>query len=324
MRTFIASLLVSTVALGGFSAAYAADAVDQIPEAPVAQNEPVRRLPTGRASTSAAPAPTTWAALATSTTRVLLAVRSIPVTTGRLARSFTVLKPTSAIPALTALLAAASGKNEVNGSIRGRIGYDLNPFLLYGTAGLAATKNKFSNAAGSDTDTSLGYTVGAGAETFVTNNITARVEYRYTNYADSDFNVGGANISRGYDEHSVKVGIGVEVLSRTSNTEKAGLQPGFFCLSDEPSSVLLWEVSRNCELTPCGEFLRDMFVLRFDHRHGVAAERHAQRWVVRVRQCDHRLREAEQGRRAAGGCGRQRIRASRRRASPGSRQSNSG
>ncbi|TGU04912.1 porin family protein, partial [bacterium M00.F.Ca.ET.156.01.1.1] len=32
---------------------------------------------------------------------------------------------------------SVEGKQGVNGSLRGRVGYDMNPFLLYGTAGLA-------------------------------------------------------------------------------------------------------------------------------------------------------------------------------------------
>ena len=60
----------------------------------------------------------------------------------------------------------------------------------------------------SDRKTAVGYTVGAGAETFVANNITARLEYRYTDYGHKDFDLDSGNISRGYDEHSVKVGIG--------------------------------------------------------------------------------------------------------------------
>jgi outer membrane immunogenic protein len=209
MRTFIASLLVSTVALGGFSAAYAADAVDQIPEAPVAQSEPApaanwQGFYLGGAGTYN---------MGGFGNKYNARALGGQVYTGYNWQAGQIVYGAEADIGYSGADGAAGGgegKNEVNGSIRGRIGYDLNPFLLYGTAGLAATKNKFSNAAGSDTDTSLGYTVGAGAETFVTNNITARVEYRYTNYADSDFHVGGANISRGYDEHSVKVGIGVK------------------------------------------------------------------------------------------------------------------
>lgn len=103
-----------------------------------------------------------------------------------------------------------TGKEKLNGSIRGRVGYDLNPFLIYGTAGLAAADHELSNANGSDSKTALGYTVGAGVEAMVTNNITARIEYRYTDYQDKDYNLGGTNFSRGFDDNSVKVGIGVK------------------------------------------------------------------------------------------------------------------
>ena len=102
------------------------------------------------------------------------------------------------------------GKEKLNGSVRARVGYDLNPFMIYGTAGLAAADHEVSSARGSDSNTALGYTVGAGVETMVTNNITARVEYRYTDYQDKDYNLGGTNVSRGFDDHSVKVGIGVK------------------------------------------------------------------------------------------------------------------
>lgn len=102
------------------------------------------------------------------------------------------------------------GKQGWNGSVRGRVGYDVAPFLLYGTAGLAVTNNKLSNATDSDKRTSTGYTVGAGAEAMVTNNITARVEYRYSDYGSRDFDLGGTNVRRDYEDHSVKVGVGVK------------------------------------------------------------------------------------------------------------------
>lgn len=106
--------------------------------------------------------------------------------------------------------AAVNGKEGINGSIRGRVGYDMNPFLIYGTAGVAAANHELSNAAGSDEKTAVGYTVGGGVEALVTDNITARVEYRYSDYQKKDFNVGGTTYSRGFDNHSVKVGMGVK------------------------------------------------------------------------------------------------------------------
>ena len=86
----------------------------------------------------------------------------------------------------------------------------MNPVLVYGTAGVAATNLEVSNGAGSDDNTMVGYTVGAGVETFLTENVTARVEYRYSDYGSDDFNLGGTTVSTGYDDHSVRAGIGLK------------------------------------------------------------------------------------------------------------------
>jgi len=96
------------------------------------------------------------------------------------------------------------------GSLRARFGYDVNPFLLYGTVGAAATNMKVSNGASSDSNILYGYTVGAGVEAFVTEKITTRLEYRYTDYGSSNFNIGGTNVSTGFDDHSVRAGIGLK------------------------------------------------------------------------------------------------------------------
>ncbi|TDH38914.1 porin family protein [Pseudohoeflea suaedae] len=100
----------------------------------------------------------------------------------------------------------------VEGSIRARFGYDLNPVLIYGTAGVAATNLEVTAPGGgaSDDNTMIGWTVGAGAETFITENITARLEYRYTDYGSEDFNLAGTNVSTGFDTHSVRAGIGLK------------------------------------------------------------------------------------------------------------------
>jgi outer membrane immunogenic protein len=103
-----------------------------------------------------------------------------------------------------------TGTQGVNGSVRGRVGYDLNPFLVYGTAGVAVANHELKNGGDNDEKLAAGYTVGAGVETFVTDNITARVEYRYSDYQKRDFDIGGTTVSRGFDDHSVKVGMGVK------------------------------------------------------------------------------------------------------------------
>lgn len=98
----------------------------------------------------------------------------------------------------------------LNGSVRARMGYDINPFLVYATGGVAATQAEITTAAGSDSNTHFGWTVGAGAEAFVTENVTTRVEYRYTDYQSEAYNLGGATVSSGFDDHSVRLGIGLK------------------------------------------------------------------------------------------------------------------
>ncbi|OJU86725.1 MAG: hypothetical protein BGO06_14880, partial [Shinella sp. 65-6] len=99
-----------------------------------------------------------------------------------------------------------SAKQGVNGSIRGRVGVDLNPVLVYGTAGIAASNVKVNAAGAKDDATMLGWTAGAGVEAFVTDNVTARVEYRYSDYGKKDFR--GAGVRSGFEDHSVRVGMG--------------------------------------------------------------------------------------------------------------------
>ena len=44
----------------------------------------------------------------------------------------------------------------------------------------------------------------------MTNNVTARLEYRFTDYDKKNFDLDSGNVSRGFDENSVKLGIGVK------------------------------------------------------------------------------------------------------------------
>jgi outer membrane immunogenic protein len=100
----------------------------------------------------------------------------------------------------------------LNGSLRARAGVALDQFLLYGTGGAALTEVELGGG-GADDDAMLwGWTVGAGAETMITDNITARVEYRYTDYEDETFSVGAppASVESDLSTHSVRAGVGVK------------------------------------------------------------------------------------------------------------------
>ena len=55
-----------------------------------------------------------------------------------------------------------------------------------------------------------GWTAGAGVETLLANNITARVEYRYTDYQDETFTLGGGDVESDYSDHALRAGVGIK------------------------------------------------------------------------------------------------------------------
>lgn len=108
-------------------------------------------------------------------------------------------------------LGGFTAEQGVFGSLRARLGYAFDPLMIYATAGGAATQAEVTNAVGaSDQNTHLGWTVGAGAEALLTDNVFGRLEYRYTDYQDKNFNVGGTVVSSGFQENSVRAGLGVK------------------------------------------------------------------------------------------------------------------
>ena len=98
----------------------------------------------------------------------------------------------------------------VNGSLRARVGYDLDPALVYATGGLAATNMEVTDATSDSNKTLLGATIGAGVETKITESITARTEYRFTNYQTQTFNLDSGATDRGLQDHQVNVGLGLK------------------------------------------------------------------------------------------------------------------
>lgn len=100
-------------------------------------------------------------------------------------------------------------KNTWNSTLRGRAGWAYNQFLLYGTGGLAIGGLKADTVGASDSKTRVGWTIGAGAEAVLTGNITARLEYRYTDLGNTGFsNVGGGNV--GFTSNQVLLGLGMK------------------------------------------------------------------------------------------------------------------
>ena len=120
-------------------------------------------------------------------------------------------------------------REPIQGSIRGRLGFAVDRALFYATGGAAFgdLRNTYVNGLTGATDqfshTRVGYTVGGGVEYAFTNNLSVRVEYRYTDYGAFSDNL--ANSSAG----------GLNVRHReTNNRVQAGFSYKFNTFSPAP------------------------------------------------------------------------------------------
>ena len=114
-----------------------------------------------------------------------------------------------------------AAKTDWQGSLRGRVGYAFDRALLYVTGGVA-----FANAKHTYVDavvpvsvrtdsTRVGWTLGGGLEYAITNNWTARAEYRYTSFGNKTdvMPAAGAGAFSGFrykndnTDHTVRVGV---------------------------------------------------------------------------------------------------------------------
>jgi outer membrane immunogenic protein len=140
------------------------------------------------------------------------------------------------LPGLTFLPAGATGTNfaldrslEWFGTVRGRAGLAVTPqVLLYATGGLAYGSIKTSGtlsgftpggiavaSLGSNSDTRVGWTAGAGVEGMITRNWSAKLEYLYMDLGRSNAgpftlapaSVIAANVSSNFTDHILRAGI---------------------------------------------------------------------------------------------------------------------
>ena len=210
MRTLIATLIASTVSLAAFQVAQAADAIDEVPQAPAADySEPVA---SGNWAGAYAGGTASWQRAKMNDAKGNAIGGGVyggyNMQSGQIVYGGETDLNYSGVDTHNGSITTQQG---LNGSLRGRVGIDLNPVLLYGTAGLAASNVEVKNAAGaSDDHTALGWTAGVGAEAFVTNNITARVEYRYSDYQKKNYDLGATTVRADDKDHAVRVGLGVK------------------------------------------------------------------------------------------------------------------
>lgn len=118
------------------------------------------------------------------------------------------------------LAAAAVLEDDIDTTygIRARLGYAVDHTLLFITGGVAWADYEFtlSSLTGGTSidlfdDTLFGWQFGGGVEQAVTDNITVRLEYLYTDYDDDtdSFSTGGATIDTeaDLDSHTIRLGV---------------------------------------------------------------------------------------------------------------------
>lgn len=88
------------------------------------------------------------------------------------------------------------------GSLRGRLGFDGGAFLPYLTAGLAVANVNFDG----EEQTHLGWTVGAGVEFAVADNLSVDLLYRYSDYEELEY-FAPAGDGFSLNTHQVTVGL---------------------------------------------------------------------------------------------------------------------
>jgi len=97
-------------------------------------------------------------------------------------------------------------KTDWEGSIRARLGYDAGQFLPYIEAGVAFANvgTNWNNKSVDVFATDTGWTVGAGVEFMLADNLSANVEYRYSDYGSDAIN---SSTSIHLTDSTVRVGL---------------------------------------------------------------------------------------------------------------------
>lgn len=98
------------------------------------------------------------------------------------------------------------------GTVRARVGADLDAFMPYVTGGLAFGQLGLNaTPAGGSTinisEWTLGWTAGAGVEAMLADNVSVKGEYLYVHLNDANFNFGGPAVNANAGAHTARLGV---------------------------------------------------------------------------------------------------------------------
>lgn len=101
-------------------------------------------------------------------------------------------------------------KNPWDATIRGRVGYAIDHFMVYGTGGLALGGVNVSTGGVTDRQTRVGWVIGAGVEAALTESIVARMEFRHTDLGSATYNAVAGAPTVGTTSNDLLVGVGMK------------------------------------------------------------------------------------------------------------------
>ena len=104
---------------------------------------------------------------------------------------------------------SASGQTVTNpwdATVRGRVGYAFDRFLVYGTGGVAFGGVTANDGVNAESATKIGWTAGVGVEAALTQNVTGRLEFRHTNLGTVNYPLTNGSVS--YTSNDILLGVG--------------------------------------------------------------------------------------------------------------------
>lgn len=111
----------------------------------------------------------------------------------------------------TALGVTVDGRLNAFGTVRGRLGYAWDRFMIYATGGWAVTRTQLDATNGlvsvSNHDWSSGWTAGGGIEWGFADRWSAKVEYLFVNTGDIDMTLAGIPVGGNFDFNVARFGI---------------------------------------------------------------------------------------------------------------------